>query len=63
VQRVIEPKPAFICRSKHCKKHSHFDRACSMKPPVAVQRKSESCLEIVQRYPDGSSFVSEGQRF
>jgi hypothetical protein len=61
VQGVIEPKPSFICRSKYRKKHRHLDRACSMKPPVATQGKSESGLEVVQRYSDRSSFVFESQ--
>jgi hypothetical protein len=34
-----------------------------VKPPVAAQRKSESGLEIVQCYSDGSRFVFESQRF
>jgi hypothetical protein len=34
-----------------------------MKPPVTAQRKSESGLEIVQCYSDGSSFVFQSQGF
>jgi hypothetical protein len=63
VQGVIEPKPALICRSKYSKQYCHLDRARSMKPSVAAQRKSESSLKIVQCYSDGSSFVSDGQGF
>src|SRR6476646_6361316 len=59
----IEPKPALVCRSKYCKEYCDFDRARSMKPPVTAQRQSESGLEIVQCYSDGSSFVFKSQGF
>ena len=62
---MIQPKPALICRAKNREKHSNFDGACSMKPPVASQRKSEPGLEIVQRYCDRSSlaFATEAFQF
>jgi hypothetical protein len=63
VQRVIKSKTAFVCGTKYGEQHCHFDRACSMKPPVAPQRKSQSGLKIVQRYGDGSSFVFGSQSF
>src|SRR5262245_10694577 len=63
VQRVVEAKSAFICRSKYREKDCHFDRACSMKPTIAAQRKSKAGFKIVQRYCDSPGFVPQSQGF
>src|SRR5882724_9390999 len=63
VQRVIELKSPLVCRAKSRKKHCDLDRARSMKPTVATQRKSQTALEIVQRYGRRPSFVFSSQSF
>jgi hypothetical protein len=63
MQRVIEAEPAFVCRAKNSKKHGHFDGARRMKPAIAIQRKSEARLQIVNSHCDRTRLSLRSQFF
>jgi hypothetical protein len=62
MQRVIEAEPAFVCRTKNSKEHGNFDGARRMKPAIAIQRKLQARLEIVNSHCDRAR-LSLGSQF
>src|SRR5580693_4406545 len=63
VQRVIQSDSPLVHGAKKGQKHCNLNCACSVKPAITPQGKTQAALEIVDRYCSRSSLAFGRQSF